>query len=40
MDTTVQRKRSTIFAKLPAATTVEDIEMLLPWNITKSALVN
>lgn len=29
-----------VFTKLPAATSVEDIEALLPWNIDKHALVN
>lgn len=29
-----------VFAKLPAATTVEEFEALLPWNIDKTDLVN
>lgn len=29
-----------VFAKLPAATSVEDIEALLPWNINTNELVN
>jgi len=29
-----------VFTKLPAATTVESIEMLLPWNIGRTELVN